>query len=114
MMTGNSNGIRVDYPDNMSEAEMGYYATLGKEDWKRQGKSLGILGKIVITLDGGDVVISPLSHITRVRRITGYLGTEDSFNDGKLAELRDRVNHDDGELNYPSREDRGKLTTGLR
>ena len=30
----------------------------------------------------------------RVRRITGYLvGTLDRFNDGKAAEVRDRVKH---------------------
>lgn len=31
----------------------------------------------------------------RIRRITGYLvGTLDRFNDGKRAEVEDRVNHD--------------------
>ena len=29
----------------------------------------------------------------RVRRITGYLAYVDSFNNGKRAELRDRVKH---------------------
>ncbi|HUW65511.1 MAG TPA: anaerobic ribonucleoside-triphosphate reductase [Spirochaetia bacterium] len=32
-------------------------------------------------------------QIRRVRRITGYLSTTDRFNDGKLAELADRVEH---------------------
>lgn len=30
----------------------------------------------------------------RVRRITGYLAYVDSFNNGKRAELKDRVKHD--------------------
>lgn len=34
------------------------------------------------------------SHIDRLQRITGYLvGTTDRWNDGKLAELKDRVTH---------------------
>ena len=32
-------------------------------------------------------------NIKRVRRITGYLSTEDKFNDAKKAELRKRVSH---------------------
>ena len=31
----------------------------------------------------------------RVRRVTGYLAASDNFNDGKKAELRDRVSHVD-------------------
>ena len=35
------------------------------------------------------------THIDRLQRITGYLvGTTDRWNDGKLAELKDRVTHD--------------------
>lgn len=29
----------------------------------------------------------------RIRRITGYIGTIDRFNNAKLAEVRDRVHH---------------------
>ncbi len=32
-------------------------------------------------------------HVRRVRRITGYLSTEDRFNAGKLQELHQRVSH---------------------
>ena len=36
----------------------------------------------------------------RIRRITGYLvGTLDRFNDGKKAEVRDRVKHQHSEPN---------------
>lgn len=31
--------------------------------------------------------------IRRIRRITGYLSTEDKFNDSKKAELHDRIKH---------------------
>jgi ribonucleoside-triphosphate reductase len=33
------------------------------------------------------------SAIRRIRRITGYLSTEDRFNDAKKAELHDRTKH---------------------
>ena len=32
-------------------------------------------------------------RFVRIRRITGYLAAFDDFNDGKRAELRDRVKH---------------------
>lgn len=35
------------------------------------------------------------TDIRRIRRITGYLSTEDRFNDAKRAELHDRVKHGD-------------------
>jgi ribonucleoside-triphosphate reductase len=33
------------------------------------------------------------NDIRRIRRITGYLSTEDRFNDAKKAELHNRVKH---------------------
>ncbi len=37
----------------------------------------------------------------RIRRITGYLvGTVDRFNNGKKAEVKDRVKHSTNGLNY--------------
>ena len=52
-----------------------------------------MISKIELTIDGEEIIIktTELSHITRTRRITGYLSTEDRFNDAKLAELHDRV-----------------------
>lgn len=56
-----------------------------------------VLQKIIIKLDGDYVELE--WHFTpvpfdRIRRITGYLvGTLDRFNDGKLAEVKDRVPH---------------------
>ena len=53
--------------------------------------------KIIIEVDGEYVNLrtyfKPIKF-ERVRRITGYLvGTLDRFNDGKLAEVKDRVPH---------------------
>ena len=37
-------------------------------------------------------------NFERIRRITGYLvGTTDRFNNGKKAELKDRIKHSCGE-----------------
>ena len=42
----------------------------------------------------GEIMIGKGVKFERIRRITGYLvGTLDRFNDGKLAEVRDRVKH---------------------
>lgn len=56
-----------------------------------------VLQKIIIKLDGDYVNLewhfAPVPF-DRIRRITGYLvGTLDRFNDGKRAEVADRVHH---------------------
>jgi hypothetical protein len=56
-----------------------------------------VLQKIIIKLDGEYVDLewhfAPIPF-DRIRRITGYLvGTLDRFNDGKRAEVADRVHH---------------------
>ena len=56
-----------------------------------------IVQKIIIRLDGDFVNLewhfAPVPF-DRIRRITGYLvGTLDKFNNGKCAEVRDRVHH---------------------
>ena len=56
-----------------------------------------VLQKIIIKLDGDYVDLewhfAPVPF-DRIRRITGYLvGTLDRFNDGKRAEVADRVHH---------------------
>lgn len=56
-----------------------------------------VLQKIIIKLDGDYVDLewhfAPVPF-DRIRRITGYLvGTLDRFNDGKKAEVADRVHH---------------------
>lgn len=49
-----------------------------------------------INLDFGDdnTLVGEGVRFERIRRITGYLvGTLDRFNNGKLAEVKDRVAH---------------------
>ena len=51
-----------------------------------------------ITLDGADCDIHYILErpFERIRRITGYLTPVERFNDGKRAELKDRVKHGEG------------------
>lgn len=60
--------------------------------WKRKGKELA---EVRLTIEGEEIVVKAVerSPIKRVRRITGYLSTEDRFNSAKQAELSDRRAH---------------------
>lgn len=54
-------------------------------------------GSVRIRFDGEDAVLECVSYkpkFERLRRITGYLSNADRWNQGKMAELRDRVMHD--------------------
>lgn len=68
------------------------YEAFVKDKYKDQDIEL-----LKIKIDGENVDLE--THMKskgfeRVRRITGYLvGTLDRFNDGKLAEVKDRVPH---------------------
>ena len=76
----------------LSEEEIKEYERFIKEKYKDEEISL-----LRIKVDGDHVELE--THKTtagfqRIRRITGYLvGTLDRFNDGKLAEVKDRVPH---------------------
>lgn len=85
-------GIRVVADEAITEEEVMSAVAAEKEYWAAQHK---LLGEIQITVDGDELVIRSLekSPIKRIRRITGYLSTDDRFNDAKQAELADRVNH---------------------
>lgn len=87
-------GIAVICPADMTEEEAAVYVRSEIEHWK-QTKPGKEIGSIIITIEGDEVVITAKerSPIRRIRRITGYLSSEDRFNDAKLAELRDRVKH---------------------
>ena len=55
-----------------------------------------ILIELNETEDGSDELEAKISIkpiIKRLRRITGYLSEMENFNDGKAAELKDRVPH---------------------
>ena len=60
--------------------------------WRVKGKELW---KVEMVLDGDEIIVKAFekSPIKRIRRITGYLSTEDRFNPSKQAELRDRKSH---------------------
>lgn len=76
----------------ISDAERKEYEKYVREKNKDQDIEL-----LKIKIDGENVDLE--THMKskgfeRVRRITGYLvGTLDRFNDGKLAEVKDRVSH---------------------
>lgn len=76
----------------ISDAERKEYEKYVREKYKDQEIEL-----LKIKIDGENVDLE--THMKskgfqRIRRITGYLvGTLDRFNDGKLAEVKDRVPH---------------------
>lgn len=76
----------------ISDAERKEYEKYVREKYKDQDIEL-----LKIKIDGENVDLE--THMKskgfeRVRRITGYLvGTLDRFNDGKKAEVKDRVPH---------------------
>lgn len=84
--------IQIIKPDEMSDKEANIYVEDEVKRWKAKGKEIS---KIELAVDGNEVVITATkkSPIKRVRRITGYLSTVDSFNDAKKAELASRVKH---------------------
>ena len=86
-----SNGNISDYP----KEEIQEYVKLIKEKYKDE-----VIDEIILTFDDeGFVNIETHKHsivpFNRIRRITGYLVQSMSkWNNGKLAEERDRVKHD--------------------
>ncbi|AFV11498.1 anaerobic ribonucleoside-triphosphate reductase NrdD [Thermacetogenium phaeum DSM 12270] len=71
---------------HMADCDMGYAGINYPVDFCCGCNLLGVINESVCPRCGS-------SEIRRVRRITGYLSTVDRFNDGKLAELRDRITH---------------------
>lgn len=70
----------------MKESDMGYASINFPVDFCTSCNLLGVIDQDTCPRCGS-------AFIRRVRRITGYLSTIDRFNDSKLAELQDRVNH---------------------
>lgn len=85
-------GIKVTYDEAIPSEELNEYINQEKQIWQAKGRELG---SMIIKLDGNEVEIEShaASHITRIRRITGYLSTADNFNDAKRAELNNRYKH---------------------
>jgi len=85
--------IKVTAEDGITEEEIQTILLEEKQLWKGRGRTLG---EIELAISGDEIVVKSTerSAIKRVRRITGYLSTEDRFNDAKHAELKARVAHD--------------------
>jgi len=71
---------------HMADCDMGYAGINYPVDFCCGCSLLGIIDEPRCPRCGS-------ADIRRVRRITGYLSTVDRFNDGKVAELRDRLPH---------------------
>lgn len=83
------NDVEVRYPVDMDIKE----AEAHLRDVMREGikSQLSKLDIIVDEKNPSEAELKPsYDTIKRLRRITGYLSTEDKFNDGKKAELRNR------------------------
>ena len=76
----------------LPEEEVKAYQEYVKDKYKDEKITL-----LKIKVDGDSVDLEThkkTAGFQRIRRITGYLvGTLDRFNDGKLAEVKDRVPH---------------------
>jgi len=70
----------------MAECDLGYAGINFPIDECKECGHSGIINEDVCPICGS-------SEIRRIRRITGYLSTEDRFNDAKKAELHSRVKH---------------------
>ncbi|MDR3590947.1 MAG: anaerobic ribonucleoside-triphosphate reductase [Negativicutes bacterium] len=86
-------GVKVDYPFEMTPEEAVRYAEEEIGLWREKGKTLDT---VEIQTDGGYVIVKAKekSPIRRVRRITGYLSELHNFNDAKQAELEERTRHE--------------------
>ncbi len=64
-----------------------------KAAYQKRGQELA---EMRLELDGEEIIVKsrPKSNISRVRRITGYLSSQNNFNDAKKRELADRRAHD--------------------
>lgn len=87
--------VKVLYQGNITSEEAEEVARTFIREETEKGK---ILAKIMLTPAGKEIIVegnlrAEPGQIKRVRRITGYLSNQENFNDGKKAELRDRIPH---------------------
>ena len=85
-------GIVVNHDSSIPEEEIRQIVAEEIGLWQKKGKELA---RVELVLDGEEIVVTAVerSPIKRIRRITGYLSTEDRFNPSKQAELYDRKSH---------------------
>lgn len=84
--------VKITAAEGITQQEIDMILAEETRAYESRGKCLGELN---LELSGNEIIIhsSPVSNITRVRRITGYLSNQNNFNDAKRSELRDRVKH---------------------
>ncbi|WP_371375394.1 anaerobic ribonucleoside-triphosphate reductase [Sporomusa aerivorans] len=85
-------GIKVTAAADITEEEIRAIVSEEIQLWKGKGKELAA---VQLSIQEDEIVVKAVerSPIKRVRRITGYLSTEDRFNSAKQAELTDRRAH---------------------
>lgn len=85
-------GVKVVADSEITEEEIRAIVAEELQLWKKKNKELA---QIQLTVEEDEIVVKAVerSPIKRVRRITGYLSTEDRFNAAKQAELSDRHAH---------------------
>ncbi len=86
------NGVNVVADSDITEQEIREIVAEELGLWKKRGKELA---SVQLSIQGDEIEVKAVerSPIKRVRRITGYLSTEDRFNSSKQAELTDRTPH---------------------
>jgi len=83
----------IGFPVEPTEDEKRAFWSEEQSHWRQN-----MVGLSVRYIDGLDYGFTPRFKeanipFKRVRRVTGYLSSTARFNDGKRAELRDRVTH---------------------
>lgn len=85
-------GIKVEDSVGLTEKEIAEIVDQEIEIWRQAGKTLAEV-RVSRSEDGIMVESLERSPIKRLRRITGYISSLDSFNYAKRTEARDRVSH---------------------
>lgn len=87
-------GILIGSNEEITKEEQKAYVEYVENHWKKTAHEIK---SIELGFDGNDVFVRPTflaQRFNRIRRITGYLvGDVRRFNDGKAAEVKDRVKH---------------------
>lgn len=85
-------GVNVVADSEITEEEIRAIVAEELQLWQKKNKELA---QVQLKIEGEEIVVKAIerSPIKRVRRITGYLSTEDRFNAAKQAELADRHAH---------------------
>ena len=85
-------GVNVVADSEITEEEIRAIVAEELQLWKKRNKELA---QVQLKVEGEEIIVKAVerSPIKRVRRITGYLSTEDRFNSAKQAELSDRHAH---------------------